>query len=156
MFENQVPPTSANPSPALSPVMAMEQLIAPIARLWCRSFGVLEEEAVARLTNILLHNVQDDLASGLSLSRIQSHFDELAAQIIRDWFSSVLGRELPGDGKSLAILRLAFLDSNHDGKWSAVFLTRDLCVQELSSELEAMMIEPTPQVAPRIMLRQAF
>ena len=61
--------------------MAIEQLIAPIARLWCRSFGVSDEKAIARLADMLLHKTQDELAGGVSLGRIQSHFDETAAQV---------------------------------------------------------------------------
>jgi hypothetical protein len=154
MFENPASPISANP--ILGQVMASDRLVAPIARLWCRSFGVADEKAAARLTAVLLHKTQDELAAGWSLSRIQTHFDQAASEVIRAWFSFVLGREVPEDNKSLAILRLAFLDANYNGKWSASFLTRDFCVQELSSELEAVMIEPTPQTAPRPMMRQVF
>ena len=123
----------AEQNPALSQVIAVEQMIVPIAKLWARSFAVADDAAIGYLSRLLLAQVQDDLAAGVSLDRIQSHFDEAAAKIIRDWFSFVLGRDLPKDGKSLAILRLAFLDANYDGKWSPHFLSRDICVQELSS-----------------------
>jgi hypothetical protein len=37
-----------------------------------------------------------------------------------------------------------------------MFLSKELCVQELAAELETMMIEPTPIVTPRTMVRQVF
>ena len=136
--------------------MASEQLVAPIAKLWCRSFGVADEKAIERLTKLLISRAQDELAAGVGLNRIQSHFDELAAKLIGDWFSLVLGREIPLAGKSLAILRLAFLDANYNGKWSPAFLSDDVYVQELSAELDSLIIEPTPVSAPRTMVRQVF
>jgi hypothetical protein len=156
MLKIQVSPLPEKQNAAVHQLMAVEQLLVPVARLWCRSFGITDEKAIGRLTERLLEKIQDELAAGARLDLIQSNFDDLAAGIIRGWFVYVLGREISEDGKSLAILRLAFLDVNYDGRWSPLFLSREICVQELSSELEAMMIEPTPASSPRVMLRQAF
>ena len=90
------------------------------------------------------------------MSRVQTRLDELAQEMIRGWFSYVLGRELPAQGKTLALLRLAFLDANYDGRWSVLFLSPDVPVQGLAGELDAMMIEPTPASNPRVMTRQVF
>jgi hypothetical protein len=136
--------------------LAIEHLLIPVARLWCRSFGIADGLAVPQLTKMLMSAVEEELMAGARFEQIQSRFDEMAERIIRNWFCFVLGREIPLAGKSLAIVRLAFLDCNYNGKWSSVFLSKELCVQELAAELETMMIEPTPIVTPRTIVRQVF
>ncbi len=158
MYENSTlePPLPANSNSVIANIVVTEQLVAPVARLWCRSFGITNEGTIERLAKALRPKAQEELANAIGFDRAQSRFDELAAQLIRDWFSFVLGRIIPADGKELAILRLAFLECNHEGKWSAAFLAKNFCVQELAAELEAMTIEPTPQASPRAIVRQIF
>lgn len=128
----------------------------PVARLWCRSFGVTDRTAIERLKSAMRAEVQTALRTDKNSSRLQHALDKAAENVIREWFSFVLGREIPSSGKSLALLRLAFLDCNYGNKWSADFLSPTVYIQELNAEIQSVMMEPTPLAKPRLMIRQAI
>jgi hypothetical protein len=139
---------------ALKSVPAIDAVADPVARLWCRSFGAQDDEAVARLKGLLADTAIDVISRGGSLDELQDRLDAESESIIRAWFARVLGRPVDGAHQALAIVRLAFLDINHDGRWSRWFLADDAPLAELASELDGCMIEPTPAVRPRQMVRQ--
>ncbi len=96
------------------------------------------------------------IESGEALSSLQGVLDQAAEEVIRDWFGFVLGRPVATTGRTLALLRLAFLDCNYNGKWSADFLSATVCVQELAAEMDTVTIDPTPQAQPLKMERQTL
>ncbi|MES2907385.1 MAG: hypothetical protein V4691_10275 [Pseudomonadota bacterium] len=146
---------AANLNSVVSHAATIDNLIEPVAKLWCRSFGISDTATIDRLKLAIEDEAHQALASG-GLDRVQHRLDSAAEKIIREWFAYVLNRDIPSSGKYLAVLRLAFLDCNYESKWSSSFLLKDFCVQELSAELQTMMIMPTPQANPRSMIRQAI
>lgn len=141
-------------SRALRSVPAIEAVADPVARLWCRSFGVSDESAIDRLKNLLSDTAIDVIAAGDSLDELQDRLDVASDDIIRGWFTRVLGRSIGPTTQALSIVRLAFLDANQDGRWSPNFLDDQVPHAELAAELDAVMIMPTPMARPRQMLRQ--
>jgi hypothetical protein len=141
---------------ALKSVPAIDAVADPVARLWCRSFGAQEPGAVARLKALLADAAIDVISNGGSLDELQERLDAEAETVIRIWFARVLGRPVDVAHQALAIVRLAFLDANHDGRWSRWFLAEDAPLAELAAELDSSMIEPTPMIRPRQMVRQVI
>lgn len=147
---------SANQNMINTGVTAMGNLAEPVAKLWCRSFGVADAQSVDRLKKLLEVCAHEAFGVGASFQNMQALLDKHAEKIIREWFAYILGQDIPSSSRTLAVLRLAFLDCNYEGKWSASFLTHDFCVQELSAELGTVMIMPTPQANRREMTRQSI
>lgn len=139
---------------ALKSVPAIDAVADPVARLWCRSFGVADDEAIQRLKNMLAETAIDVISAGGSLDELQDRLDETSDQLIRAWFARVFGRPVGSSTQALSIVRLAFLDANQDGRWSRWFLDDAAPLAELACELEAVMIEPTPMARPLRMVRQ--
>lgn len=141
-------------SRALKSMPAIDAIADPVARLWCRSFGVADAVAVERLKARLGDAAIDSLGSGSTLDNLQDKLDRKAEEMIRHWFETILGQSIAPTTQALAIVRLAFLDANQDGRWGASFLDDAAPLAEIASDLDAMMIEPTPQFMPRQMARQ--
>lgn len=139
---------------ALKSVPAIDAVADPVARLWCRSFGVADDGAVLRLKGLLAETAIDVISSGGTLDELQDRLDLASETLIRDWFARVLGRPVGASTQALSIVRLAFLDANQDGRWSACFLDNDAPLAELAADLDAVMIEPTPMARPLRMVRQ--
>lgn len=141
-------------SRALKGVPAIDAVADPVSRLWCRSFGVSEPHAVERLKGQLADTAIDVISAGGSLDELQNKLDVAAESAIRAWFGRVLGRSIGETTQALAIVRLAFLDANQDGRWAQWFLDDNAPHAELAADLDAVMIEPTPATRPRQMVRQ--
>jgi hypothetical protein len=139
---------------ALASAPAIGAAADPVARLWCRSFGVADEDGVERLRNLLTSAAIDMVSAGGSLDALPERLDGVAESAIRDWIGRMLGRAVAPTLQALAIVRLAFLEANQDGRWSRWFLADDAPAAELAADLEAVMIEPTPAHRPRRMERQ--
>ena len=142
---------------ALRAVPAIDAIADPIARAWCRSFGVAgHAAAVERLRSLLGDRAVDLLSSGAIVDDLQARLDSEAEAIIFDWFGQVVGAPLPRTTQGRAILRLAFLEANGDARWSDAFLADDVAIMELAADLDASMIVPTPVATPRAMPRQSL
>lgn len=139
---------------ALRSVRAIDAVTDPVARLWCRSFGVTDDEAVSRLKDVLSDAAIDEIAGGASLDDLQERLDGVAESAIRTWFASILDEPVAPTTQALAIVRLAFLDANVDGRWGPCFLSDVVPSRELAADLESVMILPTPVARPRHMPRQ--
>jgi hypothetical protein len=141
-------------SRALKSVPAIDAVADPVARLWCRSFGVSEPDAIERLKAQLADTAIDVISAGGGLDELQQKLDSAAEAAIRHWFARVLGRSIAETTQALAIVRLAFLEANQDGRWGSWFLDDNVPHAELAADLDAVMIEPTPTTRPRQMVRQ--
>jgi len=143
-------------SRALKSVPAIDAVADPVARLWCRSFGADARDAIERLKGLLTDTAIDVIASGGTLDDLQDRLDAESERVIRTWFARVLGSPVGATTQALAIVRLAFLEANQDGRWSTDFLKDDAPLAELASDLDSVMIEPTPTLRPRSMARQVL
>lgn len=143
-------------SHSLQRAAALTAAVDPVARLWCRSFGVASDVARERLTALLSDRALAVLASGVGFDLIVEQLDQAAEAAIRQWFSVVLGRPLEAGATPLAIIRLAYIEVNRDGRWGDAFLDPQAAFAELASDVEAAMIEPTPTVRHRQMTRQVL
>jgi hypothetical protein len=144
-------------SRALRAVPAIDAIADPVARAWCRSYGVHDTPAaVERLRTLLGDRAVDLLSSGAVIDDLQERLDLEAEAIIFRWFERILGSGMARSTQALAILRLSFLESNSDRRWSAMFLDETIPVAELAADLEAFMIMPTPAINPRAMPRQSL
>lgn len=143
-------------SRALKSVPAIDAVADPVARLWCRSFGADHRDALERLKGLLTDTAIDVIASGGTLDDLQDRLDAESERVIRLWFARVLGRAVGTSTQALALVRLAFLEANQDGRWSSRFLQDDAPIAELAADLDAVMIEPTPVPRPRTMARQVL
>jgi hypothetical protein len=141
---------------ALRNVPAIDAVADPVARLWCRSFGVADARAIERLKALLAGTAIEVISSGGGLDELQARLDAESEAAIRDWFERVLDRPIAGTTQALAIVRLAFLDANLDGRWSSAFLEERAPFAEIASDLDAVMIEPTPAPRPIVMARQVI
>lgn len=143
-------------SRALRNMPAIDAVADPVARLWCRSFGVSHPGAVERLKGLLADTAIEVLSNGGGLDELQERLDAESERLIRAWFARVLGRAVAPTTQALALVRLAFLDCDTDGRWGAWFLSDDVAAHELANDLDACMIEPTPVPSPRRMARQVI
>ncbi len=142
---------------ALRAVPAIDAFADPVARAWCRSFGVAgSATAVDRLRGLLGDRAVELIGAGVLIDDLAERLDTDAEVLIRRWFARVLGRPVPDTTQALAIVRLAYLEANQDGRWSAAFLDDDAPIIELAADLDAAMIEPTPVVRHRAMPRQSL
>jgi hypothetical protein len=141
---------------ALRNIPAIDAVADPVARLWCRSFGVSHPRVVERLKALLAGTAIDVISAGGGLDELQERLDAASEAVIRDWFARVLDRPVAGTTQALAIVRLAFLNANLDGRWSDVFLDDHAPFAEIAADLDAVMIEPTPAPSPIVMERQVI
>lgn len=140
----------------LQQAAAISAAVDPVARLWCRSFGVASDLARQRFVRILSDDALSALSSGIKLDQLAEHLDQASEKAIRSWFSAVLGRPIEQGAGALAIIRLAFIEANRDGRWGDAFLDVHAAFAEMASDIEAAMIEPTPVVRQRQMARQTL
>lgn len=141
-------------SRVLRQAAAISAAVDPVARLWCRSFGVESAQARERLTAILSDSALGAIAAGVGLDQMTRHLDQVAEIAIRAWFEKMLARQIGTGPTPLAIVRLAFIEADRDGRWGDAFLDPQAPFAELASDVEAAMIEPTPAIKPRQMVRQ--
>ncbi len=141
---------------ALKSMPAIDAMADPVARLWCRSFGVTNVTAIERLKHRLSDAAIHLLGDGSTLDDLQEKLDHKSEKMIRAWFELLLRRQIEDTTQALAIVRLAFLEANHDARWSAAFLDETAPLAEIAADMDAMMIEPTPQERPRQMPRQTL
>jgi len=143
-------------SHSLQRAAALAAAVDPVARLWCRSFGVVSDMARERLTTLLSDKALAALAGGVGFDLIVEQLDQAAEAAIRHWFAVVLGRPVEAGATPLAIIRLAYIEVNRDGRWGDAFLDPRAAFAELASDVEAAMIEPTPTIHRRQMTRQVL
>ena len=141
---------------ALTQAAAITHVVDPVARLWCRSFGVNSEIARQRLSARLSQAALAGISAGVGLDDMQRHLDAACQSMIHAWFVAILGRAIETSASALAIIRLAFIEANRDGRWADAFLDPLIPHAELASDIEAAMIEPTPRLQPRRMARQVI
>lgn len=141
-------------SRALRQAAAISAAVDPVAQLWCRSFGVVSAKAHERLTALLSDSALEAISAGVGLDRVTQHLDQSAELAIRQWFETIMARQIGAGPTPLAIIRLAFIEANRDGRWGDAFLDPRAPFAELASDLDAAMIEPTPAIKPRQMVRQ--
>jgi hypothetical protein len=134
---------------------ALDALAAEVARAWSRSFGVLSTSAIERLARPLGVVAAELVAAGAPFGDLRGALDHAAEDIIRAWFDAILGEAGGGSQASFALLRLAFLDANADGRWSDAFLDPAADRRALAADLRAHSIAPVPPMRPRAMVRQS-
>lgn len=140
----------------LKQAAAISAIVDPIARLWCRSFGVQSDTARQRLNLTLSKSALEAVAAGIALDDITQYLDAASERTIRSWFVAVLDRPIAEGQTALAIIRLAFIEANRDGRWGDAFLDWKAPFAELASDINPAIIEPIPALTPRRMIRQVI
>jgi hypothetical protein len=138
-----------------TPSPALDALAAEISRAWCRSFRVASAGAAERLARRLGEVAAELVAAGTPFGDMRGALDRAAERILKAWFETVLGEASETSPTSFALLRLAFLDANGDGRWSDGFLDPAVDRRALAADLRAHLIAPVPPMRPRAMVRQS-
>lgn len=132
---------------------ALDALVHHAAQGWCSSFGVRNEAAYDRLASATLKNMTAPNA-GRPLQDIHHFIDHHAEVAIVEWFAHIQPHLLSAEPQPLSLLRYSFLEANHAGAFSDVFLHPNAPFEEIGAAMAAHDVAPTPAFTRREMPRQ--